>query len=59
LGFGGYRKIKSTNIFDERFNEVELIEEPYDDLKKRQKELMSKWAINSNNIVNLRDAIKK
>jgi tRNA(adenine34) deaminase len=59
LGFGGYRKIKSTNIFDERFKEVELIEEPYDDLKKRQKELMSKWAINSNNIVNLRDAIKK
>ncbi|CRK82795.1 cytosine deaminase [Neobacillus massiliamazoniensis] len=59
LGFGGFRKIKSTNIFDERFKEVELIEEPYDDLKKRQKELMSKWAINSNNIVNLRDAIKK
>jgi tRNA(adenine34) deaminase len=59
LGFGGYRKIKSTNIFDERFNEVELIEEPYDDLKKRQKELMSKWAINSNNIVNLRNPIKK
>jgi tRNA(adenine34) deaminase len=59
LGFGGYRKIKSTNIFDERFKEVELIEEPYEDLKKRQKELMRKWAINSNNIVNLRDAIEK
>ncbi|WP_085522816.1 nucleoside deaminase [Tuberibacillus sp. Marseille-P3662] len=58
LGFGGYRKIKGTNVFDERFNEVELIEEPFDDLKIRQKELMSEWAINPNNIVNLRNAFK-
>jgi tRNA(adenine34) deaminase len=54
LGFGGYRKLKATNVFDERFNEVELIEEPFEDLKKRQIELMEKWALNPNNVVNLR-----
>lgn len=59
LGFGGYRKIKGTTIFDERFDEVRLIEEPYDDLKKRQEELMSKWEIHPNNVVNLRKALKK
>lgn len=57
LGFGGYRKIKATNVFDERFNEVELIEEPFEDLKKRQMELMNNWATNPNNIVNLRNAV--
>ncbi|MFD1738715.1 nucleoside deaminase [Bacillus salitolerans] len=59
LGFGGYRKIKATNVFDERFNEVELIEEPFEDLKKRQEELMEKWATNPNNVVNLRNALNK
>ncbi|MFQ3546100.1 nucleoside deaminase [Halobacillus rhizosphaerae] len=58
LGFGGYRKIKGTNVFDERFNEVELIEEPYADLKNRQMKLMTKWSNNRNNIVNLRSAEK-
>ncbi|MCP3027071.1 nucleoside deaminase [Halobacillus sp. A5] len=58
LGFGGYRKIKGTNVFAERFNEVELIEEPYADLKNRQMELMTKWSNNRNNIVNLRSAVK-
>jgi tRNA(adenine34) deaminase len=58
LGFGGYRKIKGTNVFDERFNEIELIEEPFEDLKVRQKELMREWSNNPNNIVNLRNAIK-
>jgi len=57
LGFGGYRKIKGTNEFDERFNEVEIIEEPYKDLKIRQKELMNKWSTNPNNIVNLRNTL--
>jgi len=42
LEFGGYRKIKDTKVFDERFNVVEMIEQPYEDLKNRQKELMSK-----------------
>lgn len=31
IGFGGYKKIKAANVFDERFNEVELIEEPFID----------------------------
>ncbi|KIY23950.1 nucleoside deaminase [Mesobacillus subterraneus] len=58
LGFGGYKKIKDSKVFDERFNLVEMIEEPYEDLKNRQKDLMSKWAINPNNVINLRNAIK-
>ncbi len=58
LGFGGYRKIKGTNIFDERFNEVEVIMEPFANLKMRQLELMSQWDANPNNIINLREAVK-
>jgi tRNA(adenine34) deaminase len=58
LGFGGYKKIKDSKVFDNRFNVVEMIEEPYEDLKNRQKELMSKWAVNPNNVVNLRNAVK-
>ncbi|WP_347550017.1 nucleoside deaminase [Pseudalkalibacillus hwajinpoensis] len=56
LGFGGYRKIKNTQIFDKRFDEVEMIEEPYADLKELQMELMSKWSTNPNNVINLRKA---
>lgn len=59
IGFGGYRKIKATNIFDKRFDEVELIEEPFEDLKKRQMELMNMWETHPNNIVNLRNSVKK
>jgi tRNA(adenine34) deaminase len=59
LGFGGYRKMKATNVFNERFNEVELIEEPFEDLKKRQMKLMEKWALNPNNVVNLRKDVNK
>ncbi|YBZ95663.1 nucleoside deaminase [Bacillus sp. AK031] len=58
LGFGGYRKIKGANIFDEGFNEVEVIMEPFADLKIRQLELMSQWGANPNNIINLREAVK-
>lgn len=58
LGFGGYRKIKDSGVFHERFNVVEMIEQPYEDLKSRQKELMGKWAINPNNVTNLRNAVK-
>ena len=58
LGFGGYRKIKDAKVFDERFNVVEMIEQPYEDLKNRQKVLMKKWEVNPNNVKNLRDAIK-
>ena len=58
LGFGGYRKIKDSKVFDERFNVVEMIEQPYEDLKNRQIELMTKWEVNPNNVKNLRNAIK-
>ncbi|MGP1907996.1 nucleoside deaminase [Metabacillus sp. JX24] len=57
LGFGGYKKFKDANIFDKKFKESEAIEEPYDDLRMKQKELMSKWLSNPNNVVNLRKTI--
>lgn len=56
FGFGGYRRIKGASVFDERFNEIEVIEELYDDLKIVQKQLMSRWSENPNNILNLRSA---
>ena len=59
LGFGGYKKIKEANIFDKKLSEIEAIEEPYVDLKKRQMELMSKWSTNPNNVTNLRKKHKK
>lgn len=57
IGFGGYKKIKGAKIFDRKFREIEAIEEPYDDLKKRQMELMSKWSANPNNVTNLRRSV--
>lgn len=59
LGVGGYKKIEGTKVFEERFNEVEVVEEPYEDLKIRQKALMSKWSANPNNIVILRNALNQ
>ncbi|WP_231893418.1 nucleoside deaminase [Rossellomorea aquimaris] len=56
IGFGGFNKIKDARIFDKRFREVEAIEEPCEDLKEKQMDLMSKWLTNSNNVVNLRKA---
>lgn len=58
LGFGGYKKIKDSEVFDAIFNVIEMIEQPYEDLKNRQQELMSKWVINPNNVINLRNAVK-
>ena len=45
-------------IFDERFNVVEMVEQPYEDLMNRQKELMIKWEVNPNNVINLRKSVK-
>lgn len=56
-GFGGYKKFKDAKIFDKKLREIEVIEEPYDDLKKRQMELMIKWSANPNNVTNLRKAV--
>lgn len=56
-GFGGYKKIKDANIFDRKFQEIDVTEEPYDDLKMKQMELMMKWETNPNHVVNLRRRI--
>lgn len=57
LGFGGYKKIKDTRIFYKKFYEIEAIEEPYEDLKQKQMELMSKWSTNPNHVINLRKSV--
>ncbi|MCY9548070.1 nucleoside deaminase [Lysinibacillus xylanilyticus] len=54
LGFGGYKKIKEANIFERKLSEIQAIEEPYEDLKERQIELMNKWSKNPNNVIHLR-----
>ncbi|PFD16279.1 tRNA-specific adenosine deaminase, partial [Bacillus thuringiensis] len=59
LGFGGYKKIKNAVVFEGKFNKIDIVEEPFEDLKTRQKELMRQWELNPNNIINLRRAIKK
>lgn len=56
LGFGGYKKINDTKLFDKKFHEIEAIEEPFGDLKQKQMELMSKWLTNPNYVTNLRKA---
>ncbi|MGF3104660.1 nucleoside deaminase [Rossellomorea sp. DUT-2] len=56
LGFGGYKKINDTKIFEKKFQEIEAIEEPYGDLKQKQMELMNKWITNPNHVTNLRKA---
>ncbi|WP_433748059.1 nucleoside deaminase [Falsibacillus pallidus] len=56
-GFGGYRKIRDASLFNQRFNEVEVVEEPFEDLKVKQMELMKQWSLNPNNIMNLRKSI--
>ncbi|MCA1063826.1 nucleoside deaminase [Rossellomorea sp. AcN35-11] len=57
MGFGGYKKIQGTNVFDKKFHEVEAVEEPYDDLKEKQMELMKRWSSNPNNVTQLRKAV--
>ncbi|MCA1054341.1 nucleoside deaminase [Rossellomorea aquimaris] len=57
MGFGGYKKIQGTNVFDRKFSEVDVVEEPFDDLKEKQKELMIRWSSNSNHVTNLRKAV--
>lgn len=53
-GFGGYKKIKDSSIFLEKFNRIEVVEEPLEDLKMRQLDLMAKWEMNPNNVISLR-----
>ncbi|WP_312097337.1 nucleoside deaminase [Niallia sp.] len=57
IGFGGYKKIQGSKVFDKRFCEVEVVEEPFDDLKEKQMELMKRWALNPNNVINLRKVV--
>ena len=56
-GFGGYNKIKDSSLFTEKFNRIEMVEEPLEDLKKRQLNLMAKWETNPNNVVLLRKKV--
>lgn len=58
LGFGGYRKLRDSQLFDERFERIEVIQEPFKDLKERQMQLMESWKDNPNNIQNLRRKVK-
>ncbi|MDX8342423.1 nucleoside deaminase [Rossellomorea sp. YZS02] len=58
-GFGGYKKISAAGIFERKFREVDVQEEPYDDLKMKQLELMRQWESNPNHVVHLRNTYKK
>lgn len=55
LGFGGYKRLKDASVFLEKFDRIEVMEEPFEDLKNRQKELMKSWEMNANNVTSLRN----
>jgi len=57
-GFGGYQKMKDAAIFEAKFNRIEAIAEPDEELKNRQLELMNRWENNANHVDNLRKATK-
>lgn len=57
LGFGGFKKMKDADIFETKFNRIEMIAEPDEVLKNRQYELMRQWEKNSNHVSNLRNAV--
>ncbi len=59
LGFGGYKKMKDSNLFEKKFNQIEMIVEPDIELKERQLHLMKLWELNTNNIKNLRMQVNK
>ncbi|MEK4243838.1 nucleoside deaminase [Psychrobacillus sp. FSL K6-2684] len=54
-GFGGYKRLRDTSIFLEKFDRIEVIEEPFEDLKQRQMILMNSWKTNINNVTSLRN----
>lgn len=58
IGFGGYKKINAAGIFERKFLEVDVQEEPYGDLKMKQLELMRQWESNPNHVVHLRNTYK-
>ena len=57
LGFGGYKRLKESSIFQEKFERIEAIEEPFEDLKQRQLILMNSWDTNKNNVTILRNKL--
>ena len=57
VGFGGYNRTKNSKVFEKKFGEIEVIEEPFNDLKEKQIELMKRWSSNPNNVSNLRKTI--
>ncbi|MFC4410291.1 nucleoside deaminase [Chungangia koreensis] len=55
-GFGGFRVIQESKVYESRFAKIETIAEPFDDLKEIQLELMDSWSKNPYNIANQRKA---
>ena len=39
LGFGGYKKIKMLLVFEGKFNKIDMVEEPFEDLKQDKENL--------------------
>ncbi|MCM3638853.1 nucleoside deaminase [Sporosarcina luteola] len=58
LGFGAFQKMKDAAIFESKFNRIEMIAEPDEELKNRQLKLMSEWENNANHVSNLRKTVK-
>ncbi|MDW0117701.1 nucleoside deaminase [Sporosarcina thermotolerans] len=56
-GFGGFLKMKDAAIFEEKFNRIEVIAEPDEELKMKQIELMDQWEKNANHVGNLRKVV--
>ncbi|GEN84597.1 tRNA-specific adenosine deaminase [Sporosarcina luteola] len=57
LGFGGYQKMKDAAIFEKKFDRIEMIAEPDEELKNRQLELMHQWEKSSNHVSHLRKEV--
>ncbi len=53
-GFGGFIKIRDTLIYDRKYKKLEMVEEPFEDLKEKQIELLKKWDEHPNNVRNVR-----
>jgi tRNA(adenine34) deaminase len=54
-GFGGFKKMRDSELFASKFQKIEVREEPFQDLKQLQLELMEKWSRHPNNARNLRE----
>ena len=57
IGFGAFQMMKDAGIFEAKFNRIDMIAEPDEELKNRQLELMAEWENNPNHVVNLRKTV--